>query len=276
MYAKLFNYLKCRPMEYAKSTSKFWDDEHISKYMLEAHLNPDIESASRQHSFINASAKWIARQVKRPSECNLLDLGCGAGIYAQAFSSLGFHVTGIDFAKRSIDYAASQAIKQNMGITYHYQNYLEMEYENEFDIITLIYCDFGVLPPKDRALLLEKVKTALKPDGVIILDGFTETQYKDFIENRTLTYEEKGFWSDTPYMCIQNNYCYDENKTYLEQYLVVTEEQLNCYNIWNQAFDSASLGAELKAAGFSELQFYANVCGESLTDKSKTICVVGR
>jgi SAM-dependent methyltransferase len=276
MYTKLLKYLERKPWEYARSTSKFWDDEHISKYMLEAHLNPDLEAASRQHSFINASASWISNQVENPSKCKLLDLGCGPGIYAQAFSALGFCVTGIDFSKRSIDYAMSQAILQNMQINYHYENYLEMQYENEFDLITLIFCDYGVLPPGDRALLLNKIKTALKPNGLFILDGFTEKQYENFTESKTVTYEDKGFWSDMPYMCIQNNYRYDESKTYLEQYLIVTEDQLNCYNIWNQAFGATSFVAELKAAGFSEFQFYANVCGEALSDEDKTICVVAK
>lgn len=64
MYKKLLHYAKQKPLEYTDSTSKFWDDDHISKYMLEAHLNPDTESASRQHSFIKDSARWIASQVK--------------------------------------------------------------------------------------------------------------------------------------------------------------------------------------------------------------------
>lgn len=274
MFAKLLSYLKQKPSEYEKSTAKFWDDEHISKHMLEAHLNPDIEAASRQYSFIKDSVHWIAGQVQKPNNCNLLDLGCGAGIYAQEFANLGFSVTGIDFARRSIDYAMAQAVLHNTPIAYHYQSYLEMQYENEFDLITLIFCDFGVLPPDDRALLLKKIRAALKPGGTLILDGFTEKHYDSFAEGRTVVYENAGFWSATPYMSITNNYRYDNSKTYLEQYLIVTEQHLNCYNIWNHAFDSASLRAELEIAGFAEFQFYKNVCGECLSDDDTTICVV--
>lgn len=274
MLANLLSYLKQKPVEYEKSTAKFWDDDHISKHMLEAHLNPDIEAASRQHSFIKDSARWITSKVKKSSSSKLLDLGCGAGIYAQEFAALGFSVTGIDFAKRSVDYAMSQAILHNTPITYHYQSYLEMQYENEFDLITLIFCDFGVLPPDDRALLLKKIRAALKPGGTLILDGFTEKHYDSFAEGRTVVYEDTGFWSSAPYMCITTNYRYDDNKTYLEQYLVATEKQINCYNIWNHAFDRVSLCAELEIAGFAEFQFYKNVCGECLSDDDTTICVV--
>lgn len=49
---KLLKYIKHRPEVYEKSSSAFWDDEHISKHMLDAHLNPNSDGASRRHSFI--------------------------------------------------------------------------------------------------------------------------------------------------------------------------------------------------------------------------------
>ena len=76
-----------------------WDDEHISLQMLKAHLNPEFNGASRKLDFINKSADWITRIV-RPSEFNeLLDIGCGPGIYAERFAQFGYSVTGIDFSK---------------------------------------------------------------------------------------------------------------------------------------------------------------------------------
>ncbi len=39
----------------------------------------------------------------------LLDLGCGAGIYSELLYDKGFSVTGIDFSKRSIEYAQNHA-----------------------------------------------------------------------------------------------------------------------------------------------------------------------
>lgn len=274
MYTQLLESLAQKPIPFAQSTSKFWDDEHISKYMLAAHLDPDLEAASRQHWFIDASVKWIASLVHNPSMCSLLDLGCGPGLYAQAFSAFGFRVTGVDYSKRSIDYARSQVSETGRAIDYHYQNYLTIEYANAFDVVTLIYCDFGVLHPQDRALLLRKIRTALKPGGLLILDGFTQNQYNEISETKTVEYQDSGFWSAQPYLCIKSSYRYEECKAYLEQYLVVTKTQLNCYNIWNQAFDVASFASQLTEAGFSGCAFYGDVCGAPLTDKSKTFCVV--
>lgn len=40
-YRELINYLKEEPPVYHESSKAFWDDGHISKSMLEAHLNTE-------------------------------------------------------------------------------------------------------------------------------------------------------------------------------------------------------------------------------------------
>jgi hypothetical protein len=52
--------------------------------------------------------------------------------------------------------------------------------ENEYDFVTLIYCDLGVLPPSDREKLLIKIRKALKTEGTLILDGFTDNEVRNF------------------------------------------------------------------------------------------------
>ena len=49
---KLFGFMKQKPQVYEASSSAFWDDENISRYMLEAHLDPDVEGATRKYAFI--------------------------------------------------------------------------------------------------------------------------------------------------------------------------------------------------------------------------------
>ena len=42
-----------RPKPFSKYTAvELWCDEHISAQMLACHLNPDIDPASRNHTFI--------------------------------------------------------------------------------------------------------------------------------------------------------------------------------------------------------------------------------
>ena len=74
---ELINYLKEEPPVYHESSKAFWDDEHISKSMLEAHLNTENDGASRRLSTIQNSVEWIVSYCKNGQGKQLLDLGCG-------------------------------------------------------------------------------------------------------------------------------------------------------------------------------------------------------
>ena len=48
-----------KPKIYEKGTAFMWTDEHISKQLLNVHLNPDIDLGSRKKSTIEKTANWI-------------------------------------------------------------------------------------------------------------------------------------------------------------------------------------------------------------------------
>lgn len=276
MYEKILEHLKSKPVVYTPSSSAFWNDEYISKYLLEAHLNPNQEGASRRHDFIKESVQWITSLFPQTKGKKLLDLGCGPGIYDEQFYNAGFSVTGIDFSKRSIEYARNNAAQKKMQIKYLYQNYLDINFSNEFDIATMIYCDFGVLSPSTRQTLLCKVKKALKKEGILIIDGFTKHQLSEIKEGSMITYHEEGFWSPKPHVCIQNNYIYPIEKNYLEQYIIITKDNTECYNMWNQVYDVSTLKNEFYKAGFKVISCFDDVCGKKFSGTEKTICVVAQ
>jgi len=259
---------------YESTGIPFWDDPHIAQSMLAAHLSPDSDGASRRHDFIRQSVDWIA-SLQPPDGKSLLDLGCGPGVYAEMFDDKGYRMTGIDFSQNSIAYARQSAEEKGKGICYHYQDYLAMEYENAFDIAVLIYCDFGVLPPGDRARLLRKVYQALKPGGIFIIDTFTQNQYTSFHDALEAAYEPAGFWRAEPYLCLKRKKVYPE-ALYLEQYTIISQGDCQTYNLWNHAFSKEELATDLKRAGFGVIDFYGDVTGVAYTDVSETLCAVGR
>lgn len=262
------------PHLYEESDSAFWDDEHISKYMLESHLNPNSANASRRQADIVDSVNWIESICGECEGKKLLDLGCGPGIYARLLTEKGFKVTGIDFSKRSIDYAIKCAKENNQDIVYHYQDYLKMDYSEEFDVVILIYCDFGVLPPDSRKKLLEKIHKALKRGGILILDAFGKEYLNSFKELQSISREKEGFWSKKPYVVIQRNSFYEESSNTLEQYQIITSKGSNKYNIWNQIYTKNTLANEVEQAGFAELMFADDVKGRKFTGYAETICGV--
>ncbi|MFW6679760.1 class I SAM-dependent methyltransferase [Lacrimispora sp. AGF001] len=273
MFNQLSDYSK-KPKLYAPSTGKFWDDEHISKGMLEAHLNPDWNAATRKHDFVDKSVRWITSIAPPAQFQQLLDLGCGPGIYAERFRKAGYTVTGIDFSKRSIEYAQEQTLLNKSNIQYFYQNYLTIDDTEQFDVITLIYCDYATLSITDRLILLSKVYQALKPNGKFIFDVFTPLMRK--AENHTwYNCEESGFWNENPHICLNSVYQYDdEDNTELVQSIVLTKDTINCYNIWDHYFTKEKLISEIKPVGFNTFEFYGDIAGQEFSDTGETICGV--
>ncbi|WP_343208886.1 class I SAM-dependent methyltransferase [Anaerolentibacter hominis] len=272
---KILGYMRRMPELYEASSSPFWDDSHISGQMLKAHLDPEFDGASRNYHFIRRSVDWIAEYCGGKKK-KLLDLGCGPGLYAELLSEKGFTVTGIDFSRRSIDYASKHAAAEEKEIQYHCRNYLDLEYKEEFDIILLIYCDFGVLPPSDRAVLLRRIERALTKGGIFILDGFTEQWLKNFEEKNKAEYQENGFWSEKPCVVIQRNEYYRETENTLEQYIVMTDEECNCFNLWNQIYSKETFTAELRKAGFQDIEVFGDVAGTAYTGEGDTLCLAAR
>jgi SAM-dependent methyltransferase len=273
----MFNELKkytIKPKLYAPSTNKFWDDEHISKGMLEAHLNPNWDAATRKPEFLDKSAIWISKIAPPSQHKFLLDLGCGPGLYAERFSSAGYAVTGVDFSKRSIAYAKEQTLLNQSNIEYHYQNHLTINYIEQFDVITLIYCDYPALSITDRLILLRIVYQALRPNGKFIFDVFTPRMRKG--ESRSWYYcEEGGFLSEKPHISLDSVYQYDdEDKTELRQSIVITEETVNCYNIWDHFFTKEALLSETQPTGFKAVEFYGDIAGKEFSETGETICGV--
>ena len=274
MIEKIIKYDE-RPVPYEKSTSAFWDDEHISKGMLEAHVNPDLDSATRSHAFVEKSVRWIAGLLPPSHYGKLLDLGCGPGIYAERLYGAGYRVTGLDLSSRSIHYARDSAARGAMNVDYVCDSYLDMAYLGEFDLVTLIYCDFGVLSDADRRTLLERIFCALKPGGKLLFDVFTQKRYRGKAEFKNWSSEVCGFWSDKPHLCLHAFYRYDDIVTYLNRYIIATEGAVECYNIWEHVFTAGELQRDLQAAGFSNcIDFYSDVSGAPCSQDSETICAV--
>ena len=266
MIDTLFTFTK-RPTLWQRSTEPFWDDEHISKGMLEAHLNPDWDAASRKHDFISKSVKWLSGII--PTKSKILDIGCGPGLYTKRLSDIGYIVTGIDYSKRSIAYAKNQDSKTE----YIYQNYLELDYNNMFDAVILIYCDYAALTPDERKILINNVHKALKPGGIFILDVFTDKHFSMKQSKTSWTfYENGGFWSAEPHICLEATYLYENNTVAGEQIIIITNKGIKKYLLWDTAYTVEKLSDEV--IPFKVKDIFDDACGNPHTGERDTLCFV--
>ena len=57
--------LQQKPAPFTPGEPLFWDDPHISMQMLAAHLNPDIDAASRRPETIDRSVQWLIETLEQ-------------------------------------------------------------------------------------------------------------------------------------------------------------------------------------------------------------------
>jgi SAM-dependent methyltransferase len=267
--------LQEKPAPFTPGEPLFWNDPHISSQMLAVHLNPDIEAASRRPETIDRSVQWLIDTLGLKTGASLLDLGCGPGLYASRFARAGFHVTGVDYSRRSIDYATKYASANKLDITYRYENYLELQNEGLYDAAFLIYGDFCPLNPEQRKRLLQNVSRALKSNGKFVLDVSTRTHRKKYGNKNRWSASESGFWKPGPHLVLEEGFDYPEQSIWLDQYTVIEADgKISVYRNWFQDYTPETITAELSLGGFAIECLRGDLTGTPYTQDCEWIGVV--
>ncbi|BCS97816.1 hypothetical protein DSLASN_34480 [Desulfoluna limicola] len=239
-----------KPEIYAKGTANMWVDAHIAQQLLETHLSQDTDLASRKESTISSTVQWILNQVHGDS-LTILDLGCGPGLYTERLAEKGHDVTGMDFSSNSIRYARESAQQKQLNIAYIQQDYLELDEENRYDLILMIFLDVCVLSPNDRAKLLKRIYRALKPGGTVLFDVLNVHHTLGGSESKDWQIAEQGFWRNRPYLALSETFYYEEQNVLLNQHVVMDEdESIDVYRFWRHTFSPAGIKQVLAEQGF--------------------------
>ena len=267
-----------RPMPFEFYTaSELWTDDHTSEQMLTYHLNENIDVASRKAAFIDRSVDWIVSRFGVSNDTKVADFGCGPGLYAARLARKQAIVTGIDFSKRSIQYAVEEAERSGLSICYVNQNYLDFETEDRFDLILMIMCDFCALSPKQRKQILGNFYKLLKPSGYVFLDVYSLASFEQ--REEIAVYELNlldGFWSPNKYYGFLNTFKYEKEKVVLDKYTIVEAARLRTVYNWLQYFDPDEINREFVESGFKVDEFYSDVSGSKFEAKAGEFAVVAR
>lgn len=243
--------LASRPEPHSTMTIRdLWTRPHIARQMLAYHLDQRTELASRPIPAIDETVEWLDRQLGLEGK-RVCDLGCGPGLYARRLARRGAEVTGVDFSAVAIAFAESQAASADAPVRYLVADYLEDELPADFDVVTLIYYDYGALSPTARRALLLRIRSMLRPGGVLVMDVAAEGAFRKLreqiaIEKRLMD----GFWSDSDYVGVHRTWVYPGEFLSLDHYLIVEpSDQWEILN-WTQFFSPDRLARELEQAGY--------------------------
>ena len=246
------------PKPYDRGKDSMWTDPYISEKLLAIHLDPSVEAASRSPKAIGATIDYIQTLV--PKTASILDLGCGPGLYTHQLAKRGYEVTGVDFSSVSLDYARQRRDEEGLSISYLTQDYRTLKLEHTYDLIMMIYCDFGALVPEEQHLLASLIKQHLKGGGIFLFDSITEEGMKQMLFNSSYTFSKgDGFYGPDPYLCLDRNFHFPDQRAVLEQHLIFFEDgETKLYRFWNHYFSDD----QIKTLGFSRISSQAGLlCG---------------
>lgn len=198
---------------------------------------------------------WLVGQVEPGAA--ILDLGCGPGLYAQPLADRGFAVTGVDFNAASVDYARARAAGT---VRYVLADYTRDMPEGPFDLVILIYLDFGTHPPSVQRDLLAAIGTRMRPGGRLVFD-FLDAQ-SAAMHHADRTWEVSttgGFWAPDPYLLFTRTVVDRDQLAQCTQYTLITEAGIRRFDVWEQCFTDDAVRGMLAEAGFCEVALHRGV-----------------
>ncbi|MDZ5723283.1 class I SAM-dependent methyltransferase, partial [Bacillus sp. SXabc123] len=263
------------PEPFERGTQEIWLDPDRADFVLKSHFDENIPGGSRESGFIDETVDFINKVAPVEKYKKIIDLGCGPGLYSQNLAMKGYDVVGVDFNKKSIEYAISEAKKRDLSIDYWNEDITNIEIENEFDLALLIYQIYCVFSPENRKKILSNVHRGLKSGGLVLLDVLSETSYEKFPQNLmwSLSRKENSF-SDKKFLSLYASIKYPNKVTLAKNILVFGNGEIVNYNYWNQHFSIESLEKEVNDAGFTLEKVYADVNGEDYVNNSEFFAVV--
>lgn len=105
----------------------------------------------------------------------VLDLACGEGRNSVWLARQGCEVEGFDVSPLALQKASALAENHKVTVSLEQADIREWEWVPErFDAIVCIFIQFAA--PEDRARLFAGFHTALKPAGIVVLEGYTPRQ----------------------------------------------------------------------------------------------------
>jgi SAM-dependent methyltransferase len=99
----------------------------------------------------------------------------GEGRNSVYLASKGFDVTATDYSKVGLTKAKRLAEERGVAVEYVVENIFERDWTTEhYDNVIAVFIQF--VPPSDMTKVLTGLATAVKPNGTLLLHGYTPKQ----------------------------------------------------------------------------------------------------
>jgi len=150
-----------------QTTAPNADPAELEKFSDLAHRWWDLEGEFRPLHAINPlRLEWIERQAPLAGR-EVLDVGCGGGILAEAMAQRGARVTGIDLAEKPLRVAQLHLLESGLQVRYELSSPedLAAAHPESFDVLT---CMEMLEHVPDPARAVAACARLLRPGGTAI------------------------------------------------------------------------------------------------------------
>jgi SAM-dependent methyltransferase len=167
-----------QPIEAPGSKRKgklWWEDFFNDDYLRTVEKTTDAQIA-REVTFIEESLG-----IERGGA--MLDLACGTGRHAVELATRGYQVVGFDLSLAMLARAGDEAQDRDAKLNFVQGDMREMSFEEQFDGVFCWNTSFGFFEEDKNALVVAKVRRALKTGGLFLLDVIN----RDFLVRQSPT-----------------------------------------------------------------------------------------
>ncbi len=137
-----------------------------------------------------AEVDALERELSLDKNIRILDLACGFGRHVNELAARGYDVTGVDLMPGFLEIARQEAEELEVSPNFIQMDMRQIDFDQEFDRILLLFTSFGYFEDQENQLVLEKVSRALKPGGLFILDSHNRDVFLKYLQPFMVT--EKG------------------------------------------------------------------------------------
>lgn len=145
-------------------------DEVLSEAALPAYAHKNILIDYIFWKRVEIASKFISKKTNAKSE--ILDFGCGTGVFSYEMASKGHSITAIDLNLKPVESLKNQ-INYPDSIEFIEGDFFEMEFTKKFDFIVALDV-LEHISLADLPKYIERMKKILNPNGYIVVSGPTE------------------------------------------------------------------------------------------------------
>lgn len=129
----------------------------------------DFLFGEEPNEFLRAQARWL-----RPGD-SVLCVADGEGRNSVWLAEQGYTVTAFDFAPNAVAKAKGLAQRRNVNVNHNLGDAYTWPWAaNRYDALVAVFIQF--LPPDSRDNVFAGMKSAVKPGGLFLLEGYRPEQ----------------------------------------------------------------------------------------------------